>query len=88
MQAFLNTTIEQKKYQRISWHKVNKNRYRCYSARRKYWFGENVLRIFFSKKMAKYLSENSEWYFDAVNKDHRFYFWRDRRRWEIGKKNI
>lgn len=38
------------------------------------------------KKMAKYLSEISEWYFDAINKGHRFYFRRDRLRWEIGKK--
>jgi len=64
---------------------VNKNRITA--------LGENIdlarmFYVFFSKKMAKYLSENSEWYFDAVNKDHRFYFWRDRRRWEIGKKNI
>jgi len=27
----------------------------------------------FRKKMAKYLFEISEWYFDVVNKDHRFY---------------
>jgi len=26
------------------------------------------------KKMAKYLSESSEWYFGAVNKHHRFRF--------------
>lgn len=30
------------------------------------------------KKMAKYLFEISERYFDAVNKGHRFYFRRDR----------
>lgn len=34
-------------------------------------------KMFFSpsrKKMAKYLFEISEWYFDAINKGHRFYF--------------
>lgn len=70
---------------------MNKNRITT-RERGKYWFRalSKMFRVFpeKKKKMAKYLSENSEWYFDVVNKSHRFYFWRDRRRWEIDRKNI